>query len=123
MNGVSKYDWLCYQFISLDITQSKFDSSECYEDRDFTWLDRIVPQGKQIRTVETLLRKEYGFLYGFKWIGDDGAVLVAAGPIDNPKARDDPDNVLQSLTLNHNQTLVGVKSYSHGYKWAKHFSF
>ena len=55
-------------------------------------------------------------LRGFKWIGDDGAVLVATENIDDPKMRNHPNMVLQSLTLNHNQRLVGVKSYSDGEK-------
>jgi hypothetical protein len=38
-----------------------------------------VLQGKQIRTVETLLGKEKAELMGFKWIGDDGEVLLAVG--------------------------------------------
>ncbi len=79
------------------------------------WKDYIIPQGKQIRTVETLLDRNDGELCGFKWIGDDGAVLVAVGYIDEPIYRDDTDSVLQSLTLNHNQTLVGVRSGSGGY--------
>ena len=81
-----------------------------------------MPQGKQIRTVETLLRTTDGFLYGFKWIGDDGAVLVAVGYIDDPDWRNNTEyNVLQSFTLNHNQRLVGVNSWSCGRKRAYHF--
>ncbi len=59
--------------------------------------------------------KGEGILEGFKWVGDDGEVLVAAGPIDEPIWRKDPDNVFQSFTLNHNQRLVGVKSMSSGW--------
>jgi hypothetical protein len=67
---------LSYQFISADGTQSAFDSM-------VKWTDYIVPKGKQIRTVETLLDTEDGFLRGFKWVGDDRVVLVAAGDIDS----------------------------------------
>jgi hypothetical protein len=54
---------------------------------------------------------------GFKWIDDDGAVLVAVGDIDIPGARNNTkDYVVTTLTLSHNQRLVGVKSYSEGAK-------
>ncbi len=110
-----------FQFISLDGTRSKFEDS-WYDDKE--WTDYIIPQGKQIRTVETMLRKSDGYLWGFKWIGDDGAVLVAVGNfIDDPDRRNDSDFVLQSLTLNHNQRLVGVRSDSDGFKCARHYSF
>ncbi len=115
---MSKYDPWSFQFISLDGTRSAFDSSDI--DEEYEWTDHIVPQGKQIRTVETFLSKYSGFVYGFKWIGDDGAVLVVAGDIDSPSMRKDPRFVLKSLTLNHNQRLVGVKSCSGGLKWARH---
>ncbi len=84
-----------------------------------------MPQGKQIRTVETLLYKNNGMLLGFKWIGDDGAVLIAVGDIDHPDYRNVSVNLVTTLTLNHNQTLVGVKSYSGsgGDKLASHYSF
>ncbi len=60
-----------------------------------------------------MLQKSSGLLYGFKWIGDDGEVLLAAGLIDYPAYRESPSMiVLTTLTLNHNQRLVGVKSYS-----------
>ena len=112
MNGVRVCNYgISYQFISLDGTWSAFDSSDC---TDPTRTDYIVPKGKQIRTVETLLLKSVGALWGFKWIGDDGAVLLAFGDIDDPDYRNDPDYVLQSLTLNHNQRLVGVRSASTG---------
>ncbi len=62
-----------------------------------------------------MLEKSDGFLWGFKWIGDDGAVLLAVGSIDDPFARIYSGNVLQSFTLNHNQRIVGVKSYSGGW--------
>ena len=52
---------------------------------------------------------------GFKWIGDDGAVLVAVDYIDDPSYRNDPDYVVTTLTLNHNQRLVGVRSDSGGW--------
>ena len=110
----------CYQFISLDGTRSGFGSNI---PSDCEWTDQIIPQGKQIRTVETLLEKSDGLLMGFKWIGDDGAVLVAAGWIDVDDARNLPSFVLQSLTLNHNQRLVGVRSGSGGRTEALHFSF
>ncbi len=89
----------CYQFISVDRTRSTFDSS--YHSKP-VWTDLIVPQGKQVRTVETLLCKSNGYLMGFKWVGDDGAVLLAVGDIDVPYQRNDPDYVVTSLTLNHN---------------------
>jgi hypothetical protein len=87
------------------------------------WTDHIMPQSKQIRTVETLLSKFNGSLYGFKWIGDDGAVLLASGFIDHSDMRNDPDYVLQSFTLNHNQRLLGVCSGSGGDKDSSHYSF
>ncbi len=109
LNGVVRgYDMTSYQFISLDGARSAFDRSACSR----SWTDHIVPQGKQIRTVETMLRKRNGLLYGFKWIGDDGAVLVAVGEIDDDDARNDPDYPVTTLTLNHNQRLVGVRSSS-----------
>ena len=79
--GVSNYGIDSLQFISFDGTRSAFDSSDC---KFRTWTDYIIPQGKQIRKVETLLSKNEGYLYGFKWIGDDGAVLLAFGDIDDP---------------------------------------
>jgi len=86
-----------------------------------------MPQGKQIRKVETLLIKSYGSLLGFKWYGDDGAVLVAPGLIDRDEWRNDTkDFVVTTLTLNHNQRLVGVRSDSQGWnmrKYAEHYSF
>ncbi len=63
-------------FISLDGTRSAFEDSWLSK---LVWKEHIIPQGKQIRTVEMLLRKEDGYLIGFKWIGDDGEVLVAVG--------------------------------------------
>ncbi len=71
-----------------------------------------------------MLEKSNGALEGFKWIGDDGAVLVAVGWIDDDDYRGVTELfVVTTLTLNHNQRLVGVKSYSWGYKWARHYSF
>ena len=110
-----------FEFISLDGAQSGFDISECYS--WFKSTDHIIPQGKQIRTVETMLLKFNGNLLGFKWFGDDGVVLVAAGLIDIDDYRNASHLVLQSFTLNHNQRLVGVKSYSRGWKHACHYSF
>ena len=83
MKGVSKYeDSFRFQFISLDGTRSAFEESDY--GKGLIWSDYIAPQGKQIRTVETLLLKSVGALWGFKWIGDDGAVLVDVGFIDSP---------------------------------------
>ncbi len=84
-----------------------------------------MPQGKQIRTVKTLLYKDSGGLLGFKWIGDDGKVLVKVGDIAKPKFRLYSHSVVTTLTLNHNQRLVGVKSYSGGgaLKFANHSAF
>ncbi len=112
LNGVSVYDG-SFQFISLDETRSAFKSSERSGSK---WTDYLIPQGKQIRTVETLLFKSVGLLCGLKWIGDDGAVLVAVGDIDRDDKRYDTEElyVLQSFTLNHNQRLVGVRSDSNG---------
>ncbi len=107
MNGVSNYYSFSHQFISVDGTRSAFDS---YRKHKFT--DSIIPQGKQIRTVETLLKKEKGWLCGFKWIGDDGAVLVAVDYIDDDDWTDSPKFVVTTLTLKHNQRLVGIKSAS-----------
>ncbi len=112
MNGVSWY-LNSRQFISLDGTRSAFEVSGR---KDREWTDHIIPQGTQIRTVETLLRKKNGKLYGFKWIGDDGAVLIKFGDIDDPGYRNDPLAVVTRFTLNHNQRLVGVRSGSGGYK-------
>ena len=67
-----------------------------------------------------MVDKISGLLWGFKWIGDDGIVLLAVGYIDIPDFRNHPDHVLQSFTLSHNQRLLGVKSYSWGIKEAWH---
>jgi hypothetical protein len=84
----------------------------------------IVPQGKQIRTVETMIDKNLGMLLGFKWVGDDGEVLVAVGWIDDPYERKDTEKYeLQSFTLDHNQRLVGVRSASNRDKKAYHDCF
>ena len=121
MNGVSLYGLWSYKFISVDGTRSAFDDSDCkYPSK---CVDKIIPQSAHIRKVETLLSKSLGHLIGFKWIGDDGTVLVAVGGIDDPDNRNDPDYVLQSFTLNHNQRLVGVRSGSGGYIRAEHYSF
>jgi hypothetical protein len=88
--------------------------------KDRNYKDYIVPKGKQIRKVETSLGKSLGGLDGFKWIGDNGEVLLAVGDIDDPDYRDDPDRVVTFLTLNPNQRLVGVKSRSEGSKDASH---
>ena len=83
-----------------------------------------MPQDKQIRTVETLLVRCSGSMYGFKWIGDDGAVLVAVGNIDWPYSREASYIVLQSFTLKRNQRLLGVRSSSGvGNRYAHHYSF
>ncbi len=120
---MSVYGHRSFQFISLDGTRSAFDSSEL--DVDVKWTDHIIPQGSQIRTVETLLEKCFGLLLGFKWIGDDGAVLLAFGDIDNDdyNYRNDPDYVVATLTLNHNQRLVGVRSDSNTDCAAWHSTF
>ncbi len=111
---------MSFQFISLDGTRSAFEDSDCWG----KWNEHIKPQGKQIRTVETMLRKSDGLLCGFKWIGDDGAVLLAFGDIDDPDKRNNTEKyVVSSLTLNYNQTLVGVRSGSCGRESAFHFSF
>ncbi len=121
LKGVSAYyHYENFQFISLDGTRSAFDSSNLINAK---WTDHIIPQGKQLRKVETLLAKGCAKLFGFKWIGDDGAVLVAVGDIDDPDCRNDRGNVVTTLTLNHNQRLVGVKSYSAGHGEAWHYSF
>ncbi len=50
-----------------------------------------------------MLNKWHGLLHGFKWIGDDGAVLLAVGYIDDPDFRNDTEYyVVTTLTLNHN---------------------
>ena len=115
------YGLYCYQFISIDGTLSAFDDSHLKDGAE--WVSHIIPQGAQIRKVETLLGKKYGGLWGFKWIGDDGTVLLAVGAIDNPDYRNHPKLVLQTLTLNHNQRLVGVRSGSGGKKMTEHDSF
>ncbi len=119
MNGVSNYFW-SYQFISLDGTRSAFASSGL---EGPNWTDHFVPQSKQIRKVETLLTKFDGLLNGFKWFGDDGAVLVAVGLIEDDDFKDDEFRVVTSLTLNPNQRLVGVKSASNGLARAEHSKF
>ncbi len=119
VTGCSRFN-LSYQFISLDGTRSAFEDS----DSTGEWTDHIVPQGKQIRTVETLLDVNTGYLNGFKWIGDDGEVLLAVGNIDDTCYLEETGRfVVTTLTLNHNQRLVGVKSESAGYKYANHYSF
>ncbi len=65
------------------------------------------------------MSKIHGYLVGFKWLGDDGAVLLAVGNIDKPNYRNNPDYVVTTLTLNHNQTLLGVRSDSGGWNRAK----
>jgi hypothetical protein len=70
-----------------------------------------------------LLRKKDGALGGFKWVGDNGAVLVVTEYIDEPVYRNDPNWVVNTLTLKSNQRLVGIKSGSRGHKRAMHYSF
>ena len=70
-----------------------------------------------------MLIKKWGCLIGIKWIGDDGAVLVAAGTIDDDKLRDDPGCVFQSFTLSHNQRLVGIRAKSGSNYSTGHASF
>ncbi len=53
-----------------------------------------MPQGAQIRKVETLLEKNDGWLCGFKWISDEGKVLIEVGEIDDPDYRDCPGVVV-----------------------------
>ncbi len=104
MNGVSNYYSCLFEFISLDGSRSAFGDSGI-KDKDrksYYKYHRIVPQGKQIRRVETLLNKYEGRLISFKWIGDDEEVLLSVDLIDNSKYRSYPDNVVTSLTLNHN---------------------
>ncbi len=122
LKGVSEYYIISgnYKFISDDGTRSVLGDSACDPNK---WKDYIIPEGKQIRKVETLIYKGSGFLYGFKWIGDDGGVLLKVGYIDNPDLRDDSDSVVTQLTLNQNQRLVGVKSASGGRKREFHWSF
>ena len=50
-------------------------------------------------------------------------MLLAVGVIDEPYWRDDPDLVLQSLTLEPNQRLVGVKSCAEWANDAEHTAF
>ncbi len=120
----ANYYTTSFQFISVDETRSAFDDSGC---EDGFWVDRIIQQGAQIRKVETLLRKgdgdRDGSMAGFRWYGDDGKVLVAAGAIDSSDYRNNPWFELTTLTLNHNQRLVGVRSDSRGLKIAVHNSF
>ncbi len=66
------------------------------------WVDLIVPEGKEICKVETILLKLNGKLCGFKWIADKGEVLLAVGVIDNPNWRNEPEYIVTSLTLNYN---------------------
>ncbi len=62
-----------YEFISLDGTRSILRSEPWRLIPRFT--DVVMkPKGKQIRTVETIFR--CGEMVGFKWIGDDGKVLL-----------------------------------------------
>ncbi len=113
LNGVSEYGYVyCYQFISVDGTRSAFDSS-AYTDDD-KWFDHIMPQGKQIRTVETMLCKGTGRLYGFKWVGDDGAVLVAVGDINEPDRR---NNSHPQPKTSWGKTASGFEEYT------EHYSF
>ena len=76
--STNKQDAAKYQFISVDGTRSELDRSKCKERE---WIDYIIPQGKQISKIETLLDRINGQLLGFKWVGSDGAVLVVAGLI------------------------------------------
>jgi hypothetical protein len=64
-----------------------------------------------------------GRVKSFVWLGDDGAVLVSVSLIDDDDEEDHPDWVVTTLTLDHNQRLVGVKSSSGGEKKADHCSF
>ncbi len=110
-----------FQFISLDGTRSAFDDSE-FKNSEFK--DFIVPQGKQIRKVETMLSVSKGKLKGFKWIGDDEEVLLAFGEIDDPYLRNQKSfNLVTIMTLNRNQRIIGVKSCSSEHKIANHRSF
>ncbi len=68
-------------------------------------------------------KKNTGCLIGFIWFSDDGTVILAVGAIVQPGYRYHPDYVFISLTLNHNQRLVGVKSSSDGDNKAEHRSF
>ncbi len=121
LNGVSVYrDWSCYQFISANGKRSAFDSSKVPKDKPFT--DLTIEQGKRIRTIETLLYKKDGFLFGFRWFGDDGAVLLTVGRIDDYNMRNNPRYVVTSFTLNHNQRFVGIRSRSGGANRAWHYS-
>ncbi len=70
-----------------------------------------------------MLCKGTGRLYGFKWVGDDGAVLVAVGDIDEPNRRNDPWFVVTTMTLTHNQRLLGLKTASCFKKYTEHYSF
>ncbi len=85
MSEYEGYD--CYQFISLNGTRSAFEDSDLKNPK---CRDYIVPQGKQIRTVKTMLDRRDGWLRGFKWIGDDGAVLFAFSNIDDDYYRNSP---------------------------------
>ncbi len=62
-------------------------------------------------------------MIGFKWYGDDGKVLYAVGLINDPDLGNEPEWVVTTLTLKHNQRLVGVRSGSYGEKQASHYSF
>ncbi len=108
-----------FHFISLDGTRDTFDDSDNSYTNDFT--DFIALKGEKIHKVETLLSKKDGMLIGFKWIGGDGEVIIAVGRIDASNFRNDKTCLLNLLTLNHNQRLVGVKSHSGRCKFGYHY--
>jgi hypothetical protein len=69
-----------------------------------------------------MIRKDSSSMWGLKFFGPDGSVLLSVGFADNISVRNDPCIVINVITLDLDERLIGIKSCGDGWNMALHYN-
>ncbi len=98
--------------------------TENYGNKRFAmeWADVLIPEGTHISKIEMMNNKQDSLMWGLKFFGSNGSVLLAVGYIDDLFRRMSPDFQVTSFNLKEDERLTGLKSCSYGCMNALHFN-
>lgn len=85
------------------------------------WKIKLIPEGSVIKRYELMQSQTDSCLHGIKFIDKKGKVLLMAGDIENPLARNSTLMRVKEHVLREDERLVGFRSGSRKYKDARHY--
>lgn len=109
-----------FQFVFNDGSRTEVDASNL---EGVTWVLKQVPEGSVIKRYELMQNQTNSCLHGFKFLDKRGKVLLTAGDIDDPNARESSLIRVKEFVIREDERLCGVKSGQRKCRDARHYDF